>query len=118
MPNEAKMEARLGGALYFRFHWGARNVDTEVTGTVAELTPNKCVSYTWVTAMRSDRVPSRQENAPAALVIWGLEELRQTRTRVTVTQRGLDERYRQDVESGWEYFLGQLAKYCARAPAH
>jgi len=27
---------------------------------------------------------------------------------VTLVQKGFDERFRQDGESGWEHFLGQL----------
>jgi uncharacterized protein YndB with AHSA1/START domain len=112
MPNEAKMEAKVGGSLRFRFHWAARNIDTEVTGKVVELVPNRLVSYTWMAAMRSDRTPARKEDSPASLVAWSLQELPSGGTRVTLTQTGLDERYRQDGESGWEHFLGQLATYC------
>jgi len=112
MPTEAKLDPRVGGSLRFRFHWAARNVDTEVTGKIVELIPDKKISYTWVAAMRSDRDPIHQENAPAALVTWTLEELPGGRTRVTVTQTGFDERLRKDGESGWEHFTLQLASHC------
>jgi uncharacterized protein YndB with AHSA1/START domain len=111
MPTEAKMDLRMGGTLRFKFHWAARNVDTEVTGKIVELIPGRKVSYTWISAMRSDRDPARQESGPAALVTWSLEALPGRRTRVTLVQKGFDERYRQDGESGWEHFLGQLAKH-------
>jgi len=113
MPTKAAMDLRVGGVLLFRFHWEARNVDTEVRGTIRELIPGKRLSYTWVAAMRSDRDPSRMDDAPAALVTWSLEKLSGKRTRVTLVQRGFDERFRQDGESGWEHFLGQLKRHCS-----
>jgi uncharacterized protein YndB with AHSA1/START domain len=113
MPTEAEMDLRVGGALRFRFHWEARNVDTEVTGKIVELIPGKKVSYTWVAAMRSDRDPARMEGAPVALVTWTLEELPGRRTRVSLVQKGFDERFRQDGESGWEHFLSQLKRHSA-----
>jgi len=114
MPTEAKMDPRVGGAIRFKFHWESRNVDTEVTGQVVELVPGKKLSYTWIAAMRSDRDPARTDDAPAALVTWSLEELPGRRTRLTLVQKGFDERYRQDGESGWEHFLAQLRKHAAR----
>ena len=113
MPTEARLDLRVGGALRFRFHWEARNVDTEVTGKIVELIPGRKVSYTWVAAMRSDRDPARMEGAPAALVTWTLEELPGRRTRVSLLQKGFDERFRQDGESGWEHFLSQLKRHSA-----
>ena len=111
MPTEAKMEPRGGGAIRFRFHWEARNVDTEVVGTIKELIPGRKLSYTWAAIMRSDRDPSKMDDAPTALVTWSLEELPRGRTRVTLVQQGFDERFRQDGESGWEHFLSQLKKH-------
>jgi len=108
IPTKAKMEPRVGGELRFRFHWDARNVDTEVTGKIVELVLGKKLSYTWVAVMRSDRDPARMDDAPAALVTWSLEELPGRRTRVTLVQKGFDERFRRDGESGWEHFLSQL----------
>jgi len=113
MPTKAAMDLRVGGVLLFKFHWETRNVDTEVRGTIRELMPGKRLSYTWVAAMRSDRDPSRMDDAPAALVTWSLEKLPGKRTRVTLVQRGFDERFRQDGESGWEHFLGQLKRHCS-----
>jgi len=111
MPTKATIDPRVGGTLLFRFHWDARNVDTEVKGTIKELVPGRKLSYTWVAAMRSDRDPSRMEDPPEALVTWSLEELPGRRTRVTLVQKGFDERFRQDGESGWEHFLSQLKKH-------
>jgi len=113
MPTEAKIEPRVGGALRFKFHWDARNVDTEVTGKVVEMVPGRKLSYTWVAAMRSDRDPTRMDDAPAALVTWSLEELPGGRTKVTLVQKGFDERFRRDGESGWEHFLSQLRDHAA-----
>jgi uncharacterized protein YndB with AHSA1/START domain len=114
MPTEAKMDLRVGGAIRFKFHWEARNVDTEVKGTVKELIPGKKISYTWVAVLRSDRNPSRMEDAPEALVTWSLEEIPGRRTRVTLVQKGFDERFRRDGESGWEHFLAQLKEHCKK----
>jgi len=113
MPTEAKMDPRVGGVIRFKFHWEARNVDTEVQGTVKELVPGRKLSYTWVAVMRSDREPAITEGAPEALVTWSLEELPGRRTMVTLVQKGFDERFRRDGESGWEHFLGQLKKHCS-----
>jgi len=112
MPTDATIDPRMGGALHFTFHWEARNVDTEVRGTITELIPGRRLSYTWVAAMRSDRDPARMNDAPAAVVTWSLEELPGGRTRVTLVQKGFDERFRQDGESGWEHFLGRLKQHC------
>ncbi|HUI24355.1 MAG TPA: SRPBCC domain-containing protein [Nitrososphaerales archaeon] len=113
MPTEAKMDLRVGGAIRFKFHWEARNVDTEVEGTIEELVPGIKLSYTWAAVMRSDRDPSRMESAPAALVTWILDELPGGRTKVTLVQKGFDERFRHDGESGWEHFLGTLRMHCS-----
>ena len=113
MPTEAAIDLRKGGALRFKFHWEARNVDTEVTGKIVELIPGRKVAYTWVAALRSDRDPARMDDAPEALVTWTIEELPGRRTRVTLVQEGFDERFRQDGESGWEHFLAQLRKHLA-----
>jgi len=114
MPTEATLDPRVGGALRFKFHWAARGVDTEVTGKIVELVPQKRVAYTWVAAMRSDRNPLRMDDAPAALVTWSLEELPGKRTRVILVQKGFDERFRKDGESGWEHFLTQLRDHIKR----
>jgi uncharacterized protein YndB with AHSA1/START domain len=114
MPTEAKMDPHAGGTLRFRFHWEARNMDTEVVGKIAELVPGKKVAYTWVAAMRGDRASARIGDAPAALVTWSLEELPWRRTRVTLVQKGFDERFRHDGESGWEHFLSQLKVHCTK----
>jgi uncharacterized protein YndB with AHSA1/START domain len=111
MPTEAKLDPRAGGALRFKFRWAARNMDTEVTGKIVELVPGKKVAYTWVAAMHSDRDPTRMDDAPAALVTWSLEELPGGRTKVTLVQKGFDERFRQDGESGWEHFLAELKRH-------
>ena len=116
MPTKATIDPRVGGKLLFTFHWDARNIDTEVKGTIRELIPGRRLSYTWVAAMRSDRDPSRMEDAPEALVTWSLEELPGRRTRVTLVQKGFDERYRQDGEAGWEHFLSQLKNHTSARP--
>jgi uncharacterized protein YndB with AHSA1/START domain len=112
MSREASIDAWVGGTFRFKFHWAVRNIDTEVTGKIVELVPGKKLSYTWKAAMRSDRNPVRMEDAPAAIVTWNLEELTGGRTRVTLVQKGFDERFRKDGESGWEHFVSQLAAYC------
>jgi uncharacterized protein YndB with AHSA1/START domain len=114
MPTEARMDLHVGGTLRFRFRWEARNVDTEVVGKIVELVPKKKVAYTWVAAMRSDRAPASMDDAPAALVTWTLEDLRGMRTRVILVQKGFDERFRGDGESGWEHFLAQLKEHCKK----
>jgi len=46
MPQEAKMDARVGGEYEFKYHWGDRKLDTVLHGKILELQPNRRLSYT------------------------------------------------------------------------
>jgi uncharacterized protein YndB with AHSA1/START domain len=104
-PSQAKMEARVGGVVEFRFI----RPDGEnhmLYGRVLEIVPDKKLSYTWNFARR-DQV---QET-----VTWTLEPVDGGgKTKVTLVHAGFEKPSQKDVESGysyeagWAYFVGRL----------
>lgn len=106
-PNQAVLQARVGGAMEFRFQRPDGEKHT-MHGTVLEIIPNKKLSYSWriVNGPDSDEV-----------VTWTLEPVDGAKTRVTLLHTGIkpapkDEEWSYD--AGWTHFLGQLAAYCKK----
>jgi uncharacterized protein YndB with AHSA1/START domain len=116
MPEEAKMEARLGGRYEFKYHWAERGLDSSVSGRIIELIPDRKLSYTWeVTSAPETAVGSAGDTRggrPPSVVSWLLEGLPDGRTRVTLVQTGLDGKFSRDAENGWDHFMGNLASHC------
>ena len=110
MPSEAKMDARIGGAYEFKYHWAERNVDSTTRGEILELIPNRKLSYTWDSSRRTE-IETSSSPLQSSIVTWTLEELSKTKTRVTLTHRGIAREMSQDSDRGWTHFIAQLARY-------
>ena len=108
MPNEAKIDARIGGEYEFKYHWAERNMDSVVRGKIVELVPNQKISYTWESVMKFGVETRRSSNS---VVTWTLEELPDGKTRVMLLQTGVSKELSQDSERGWTHFVNQLARY-------
>jgi uncharacterized protein YndB with AHSA1/START domain len=106
MPQEAKMEARVGGEYEFRYHWAQRGLDAVATGKILELIPEKRLSYTFV----SSRSGSGTSLANS-VVTWTLDELPDGKTRVTVVHSGITKEVYGDTDAGWGYYASQLARH-------
>ena len=107
MPNEAKMDARIGGKFEFKYRWAAKGLDSVLEGKILELIPNKRLSYTWETQTKEG-----EKRITGAIVTWSLESLPNGKTRVTLVHSGIAKQFSNDSESGWNYFLGRLVEYC------
>ncbi len=105
MPNEAKMDPRVGGDYEFKFHWAARGLDTTLKGKILELVPNERISYTW-----DSRTAGGEDRIRRAVVTWLLEELPGGKTKVTLVHSNVSKEFLQDAESGWTHYLSQLQK--------
>ncbi len=110
-PDQAIMEAKLGGKVKFIFYKDKERKQGELEcvpeGTIIEFIPNKKVSYSW-----------RQANAPDfpnTVVTWELEEIADNKTRVKLLHTGFEssELFKQHDE-GWSYFLNRLQSYCKK----
>jgi uncharacterized protein YndB with AHSA1/START domain len=106
MPQEARMEARVGGEYEFRYHWAQRGLDAVATGRILELVPEKRLSYTFVSS-RSGSGSSLTDS----VVTWTLDELPDGKTRVTVVHSGITREVYGDTDAGWGYYTSQLARH-------
>jgi uncharacterized protein YndB with AHSA1/START domain len=102
-PNQAVLEARVDGAMEFRFERpdGERHT---IQGRVIEIIPNKKLSYSWNMVGGSD---------PDSLVIWTLEPVDGGKTQVTLVHSGLRPAPKGEewsYEKGWTYFIGRLVE--------
>jgi len=111
MPQEAKIDARVGGELEFKYHWGDRGLDTVLRGKILELEPNRRLSYTW-----DAETTNHQPRITGAVVTWVLDPLPDGRTSVTLIHSGVGKEFSQDTERGWSHYLSQLAKYAKDLP--
>ena len=105
-PSQARMEARVGGAIEFQFV-RPDGQNHMLYGRVLELVPDEKLSYTWNFAHRDQL----QET-----VTWTLEPVggNSNKTRVTLVHAGFEKPSQKDVESGysyeagWTHFIGRL----------
>ncbi len=105
-PSQARMEARVGGAIEFQFV-RPDGQNHMLYGRVLELVPDEKLSYTWNFAHRDQL----QET-----VTWTLEPVggNSNKTRVTLVHAGFEKPSQKDVESGYSYeagwtrFIGRL----------
>lgn len=106
-PDQAKLEARVGGAMEFKFQRDEETVDHTVIGKVLEIIPDKKLSLSWKN--------TSDQNFPNTTVTWTLELVENGRTRVTLEHSGFEKgRWRDLHDQGWTYFLVQLADYCKK----
>src|SRR5579871_2762250 len=70
MPQEAKIDPRVGGELEFKYHWADRGLDTILRGKILELEPGRRLSYTW-----DAETKDHQPRVSGAIVTWILEPL-------------------------------------------
>jgi uncharacterized protein YndB with AHSA1/START domain len=110
LPQEARMDARVGGQLQFKYHREGRANELVFEGEVLELVQDKKVSYTY----HFPKVNSGQAAGPApnTVVTWTLDRLPGGRTRVTVVHTGFFTGLAKYAEEGWERNLSRLVQYC------
>jgi uncharacterized protein YndB with AHSA1/START domain len=106
MPQEAKIDARVGGDYEFKYHWAQKGLDAVATGRILELIPDKRLSYTFVST-RSGTGASQTDS----VVTWILDELPGGKTSVTVVHSGI-RTVQGDADAGWGYYTAQLARHC------
>jgi uncharacterized protein YndB with AHSA1/START domain len=111
MPKEAKMDARVDGEYKFKYHWAAREIDTILRGKILELVPNERLSYTW-----DAQTMSGSQRITSAVVTWILDLLPDGKTKVTLIHTNVSKEFRQDAESGWNFYLGQLQNFFTKKP--
>lgn len=105
-PNQAVLEARVGGRMEFRFHRAETGENHTMQGKVLELVPGKKLSYSW----KSDYTP----DFPDTVVTWTLEPLAGNRTQVTMAHSGLKGKLLEEFDKGWTFFLGRLVLHCSK----
>lgn len=110
LPQEAKMDPRVGGRLQFRYRREGRPNELVFEGEVLELVRDRKVSYTY----HFPRAESAQVAGPTpdTVVTWTLAALPDGKTRVTVVHTGFITGLAKYAEEGWERNLSQLARYC------
>jgi uncharacterized protein YndB with AHSA1/START domain len=108
MPQEAKMDARVGGEYEFKYHWAQRGLDAVAKGKILELIPGKRLSYTFAST-RSGSGTSLTDS----VVTWILDELPAGKTQVTVVHSGISKGVYGDTDAGWGYYTSQLARRCS-----
>jgi uncharacterized protein YndB with AHSA1/START domain len=113
LPQEAKMDARVGGQLQFKYRREGRANELVFEGEVLELVQDRKVSYTY----HFPKVNPGQVVGPApnTVVTWTLDGLPDGRTRVTVVHTGFFTGLAKYAEEGWEHNLSLLAQYCRGA---
>ena len=76
MPQEARMEARVGGEYEFKYHWAQRGLDAVATGKILELIPYRRLSYTFVSSRSGSGT-----SLTSSTVTWMLDDLLDGKTR-------------------------------------
>ncbi len=110
LPQEAKMDTRVGGQLQFKYHREGRANELVFEGEILELVQDRKVSYTY----HFPKVSSRELAGPPpnTVVTWTLDSLPDGRTRVTVVHTGFFTGLARYAEEGWERNLSLLSQYC------
>lgn len=105
-PNQAVLEARVGGRMEFRFRRQETGEIDTMQGTVLEMVPGKKLSYSW----KGDLVP----DFPDTIVTWTLEPVERNKTQVTLVHSGLKGKLAEEHDKGWTYFIGRLVQHCEK----
>lgn len=105
-PNIARLEAKVGGSVEFRFQRADGTVDHIVVGKVIEIVPDKKFSMSWKNTSDS--------NFPDTMVTWTLEP-DGDKTLVRLVHSGFEKGKWLDLhDGGWSYFAARLAEYCQK----
>jgi len=114
MPQEARMDPRLGGEYEFKYHWAEKGLHSVATGKILELIPNERLSYTYVLT-RSGSGPSGADSlfpdVTNSVVTWTLDALPDGKTRVTMVHSGITKEAYERFDGAWGYWTGQLARH-------
>jgi uncharacterized protein YndB with AHSA1/START domain len=105
-PNQAVLEARVGGKMEFRFQRQETGEIDTMQGKVLEIVPDKKLSYSW----KGDLVP----DFPDSVVTWTLEPVAGNRTQVTLVHSGLKGKLAEEHDKGWTYYIGRLEQHCKK----
>jgi uncharacterized protein YndB with AHSA1/START domain len=104
-PNQAILEARVGGAMEFKFQREDGTVDHRVVGKILEIVPGKKLSFSWKNTSDPD--------FPNTVVTWTLEPVDGGKTKIMLVHSGFEKGRWLDLhDGGWSYFIGRLEQYC------
>jgi uncharacterized protein YndB with AHSA1/START domain len=106
-PSQAILQARVGGAMEFKFQRDDGTVDHKVVGKILEIVPGKKLSFSWKNTSDPD--------FPDTVVTWTLEPTDGGKTKVMLTHSGFEKGRWLDLhDGGWSYFIGRLAEYSSK----
>ena len=114
MPQEARMDPRLGGEYEFKYHWAKKGLHSVATGKILELIPSKRLSYTYVltrSGSGTSEADSLFPDVTNSVVTWTLDALPDGKTRVTVVHSGMTKGAYERFDGSWGYWTGQLARH-------
>jgi len=114
MPQEARMDPRLGGEYEFKYRWAEKGLHSVATGKILELIPNKRLSYTYVltrSGSGTSEADSLFPDVTNSVVTWTLDALPDGKTRVTMVHSGLTKEAYERFDGAWGYWTGQLARH-------
>lgn len=107
MPQEARIDPRLGGEYEFKYHWVAKGLHSVATGKILELIPNKRLSYTYVLSRSGSGTSGADSlmdhDVTNSVVTWTLDELLDGKTRVTVIHLGITKEAYGAFDGAWGY---------------
>src|SRR5437870_10128710 len=116
MPQEARMDPRLGGEYEFKYHWAEKGLHSVAIGKIIELIPNKRLSYTYVLTRSGSGTSGgnslMDHEVAASVVTWILDALPDGKTHVTVVHSDITKEAYGAFDGAWGYYMGQLARHC------
>ena len=88
MPQEARMDPRIGGEYEFKYHWAEKGLHSVATGRILELIPDKRLSYTYALARSGSGTSGfnslMDHDVTNSVVTWTLDALPDGKTRTVV----------------------------------
>lgn len=115
MPQEARIDPRLGGEYEFKYHWVEKDLHSIATGKILELIPDKRLSYTYVLTRSGSGTSGANSlmdhDVTDSVVTWILDPLPDGKTRVTMVHSGITKEAYGAFDGAWGYYTGQLARH-------
>jgi len=116
MPQEARINPRLGGEYEFKYHWAEKGLHSVARGKILEFIPNKRLSYSYVLTRLGSGTSGgdslMDHDVTNSVVTWVLDALPGGKTRVTIVHSGITKEAYGAFDGAWGYYTGQLARHC------
>jgi len=113
LPQEAKMDARVGGRLQFKYRRADRANELVFEGEILELVQDEKISYTY--HFPNAKAGQPPGPSPNTVVTWTLERLTDGKTRVKVVHSGFFTGLAKYADEGWTQNMAKLAEYLSKA---